>query len=100
MAAAGDGLVFGEGKRLQRVSKAQPLLVQAAKDAYAADPSKFLRVTGDLLKGDFMFAGRPHECLVLRRTGARVYLLLIARVVDGVGISSAEIENFKEVFER
>lgn len=95
---AGDGLDFEEGKKFQKLNVGKPELAQAAKKGYADHPEKFHRVKGDLHKGDFGLAGKSFECLILRRRGAKVYLLAAAEIVNGKGIREEDLEYFKKQF--
>lgn len=95
MVPPGDGLLFWEAKQFQKLNADRPELVQAVKDAYAAHPEKFHRVEGDLYKGDFNFRGEKYESLILRRGGARVYLLALAEIIKGQGIQEDDLDFFK-----
>jgi hypothetical protein len=43
MVAPGDGILFNEGKKFQKLNADKPDLVQAVKDSYAAHPEKFAK---------------------------------------------------------
>ena len=98
MVAPGEGLMFGEGEKFSKAFKNKPAFVQKIKNFYATHPDKFHRVQGPLFKGDMPDGHDSYQCLILRRCGARVYLLAVAKVEGGVGIHEADLEYFKKSF--